>query len=526
MSKLSAFDRFTLSLAPQWTLRRLQARAAADAIARSYNAATVGHRTSSWRKNRGDANAVIGPALLDLRVQARDLIRNNSWGRRGQRTIANNTVGWGIVPKSNGPSEKVNAEAMRLWKLWADTTECDSERRLSFYGIQHQVMKSLVSDGEVLIRRRRRFEKDGLSIPLQLQMIESDFIDTNKDGEIGPSGGKIVQGVEYDLLGRRAAYWLFPEHPGSSDATGNNVSKRVPADEIAHIFYSERPGQARGVSWLSAAILNLKDFDEFEDAELMRQKIAACFAAFVTDVDGVGSPLGTEDEDDESIDELEPGMIKNLKPGQTVAFGTPPATTSDGFAARQLRRVAAGLGITYEDLTGDYSQVNFSSARMSRISHQSHLRDWQYNMLIPQLCSTIWRWAMAAAFVREENLPGADWTVSPLPMIEPDKEGLAYQRLVRVGAMTPSEMVREQGGDPAGHWAEYAADMSKLDELKIKLDADVRAVSQAGLTQERAGAGAPPPESKQTVDLAAITRDDVSSEVQAVLSAMLKGIRS
>ena len=487
---LSAFDRFTLSLAPEWTLRRLQARAAADALARGYNAATVGHRTSGWRKNRGDANAVLAVASLELRTQARDLIRNNSWAKRGQRIIANNTAGWGIVPKATGLDEKLNAEAMRRWKLWADTTQCESEGRHTFYGLQQAVMKAIASDGEVLLRRRWRLDGDGLEIPMQLQLLEIDFLDTAKDGERGVAGGNIVQGVEYDLLGRRAAYWLFPEHPGSSGVSGNNLSRRIKAEDIAHIFYSDRPGQTRGVSWFGTAIVNLKDFDEWEDAELMRQKIAACFAAFVTDIDGAGNALGTEDEDDESIDTLEPGLIKNLRPGQDVKFASPPSTVNESFTIRQLRRVAAGLGVTYEDLTGDYSQVNFSSARMSRISHQSNVRDWQYNILIPQLCASVWAWAMEAAFPilpKGAQRPGADWTVPPLPMIEPDKEGLAYQRLVRVGAMTPSAMVREQGGDPAAHWAEYAADMATLDALEIQLDSDVRAVSQAGLTQARVG---------------------------------------
>jgi hypothetical protein len=36
---------------------------------------------------------------------------------------------------------------------------------------------------------------------------------------------------------------------------------------------------------------------------------------------------------------------------------------------------------------------------------------------------------------------------------------------------------------------EYANDQARLDALKIVLDSDVRAVSAAGLTQVRAGAG-------------------------------------
>ncbi len=480
------FDRFTLTFAPRWTLERVRARGAAALVERTYDAAQGGRRTSGWRRNRGDINSISAVALTELRMHARDLIRNNGWARRGQRTIANNTVGWGIVPKATG---KDAVTAGELWKAWADTIQCDSAGRATFAGLQHQSMKTIAESGEVLIRRRFRRPEDGLAIPLQLQVLEPDFLDTSKTFDTSAAGGPIVQGVEFDRLGRRAAYWLFEQHPGGSLSTG--VSRRVPASEIIHSFYAERPEQTRGLSWFGTAIVPLKDLDEYEDADLVRQKIAACFAAFVTDADGAGSPIGEPDEADELVETFEPGMIQKLPPGKDIAFASPPAVTGGEFSNRNLRKIAAALGVTYEDLTGDYSQVNFSSARMSRLAHWANVVDWQFNMLIPQLCDGVWRWAMEAAVIAGAigEVPRADWTCPPMPMIEPDKEGLAYSRLVRNGVMTHNEMVRERGGDPEAHWAEYAAGLAKLDELKIKLDSDVRAVSAAGLTQERATAG-------------------------------------
>ncbi len=489
--KLTAFERFTMGIAPRWTLARLRARAAADYFSRHYEAAAGGRRTAGWSRQRGDANAVTGRALVDLRTHARDLVRNNAWAKRGQRVIANNMVGWGIVPKPTGGDAQAAGE---LWKAWADSTECDSEGRLSFYAMQHQIARSIVESGEVLIRRRRRRPTDGLTIPLQLQVLESDFLDTNKEALTSLSGGPIVQGVELDLLGRRSAYWLFPTHPGSSNSSGE-VSRRIDAADIIHVFEPDRPGQYRGISWLAAAIVNLKDLDEYEDAELVKQKIAACFAAFVTDTgDGVtvGAPELPDGTASDTVETFEPGTIQRLPPGKEVTFGNPPSVTEGTFAARNLRRVAAGLGVTYEDLTGDYSQVNFSSARMSRIAHYANVRHWQWDMMIPLMCNGVWAWAMEAALESGGLLkaPRADWTAPPMPMIEPDKEGLAYQRLVRNGTMTPSEMVREQGGDPEAHWQAYADDLATLDRLGIVLDCDVRAVSQAGLTQVRAGGDA------------------------------------
>lgn len=495
--KLSVWDRLVLSMAPAAGVRRLQARAAAEMMARSYEAASHSRRTAGWNRSKGDVNTTIRLAGDDLRIHSRDLIRNNSYARRAQRVIANNVSGWGIVPKPNGPDADTNAKLSATWKAWADSTACETEGRHTFAGLQHLAMKSIFSDGEILFRRRSRRPEDGLPLPIQLQVLEADYLDRTKEADRGFEGGPIIQGVEFDAIGRRVAYWLFDKHPGNS-LTAGTISRRVLARDVLHVFYTERPGQVRGVSWLGSAIVNLKELDEFEDAEMMRQKIAACFAGFVTDTDGAASPLGLvngeTNSDNVEIEHFEPGMIHHLPPGRDITIANPPDVTNDSFTTRNLRKIAAGLGITYEDLTGDYSQVNYSSARMGRISHQANVRDWQANMLVPHLCAGVWAWMMELLKSQGVETVGADWTVPPLPMIEPDKEGLAYSRLVRNGVITFSDMVREQGGDPDAHFAEYAADLQRLDKHKIQLDSDVRAVSQAGLTQQRAGvqnSGAP-----------------------------------
>ena len=54
---------------------------------------------------------------------------------------------------------------------------------------------------------------------------------------------------------------------------------------MLHLFDRLRPGQVRGVPWFAPVILKLRDLDEYDDAELVRKKIEACFAAFVTGAD-------------------------------------------------------------------------------------------------------------------------------------------------------------------------------------------------------------------------------------------------
>lgn len=478
---VARLDRAIALLSPRWGRARAQDRL----IARHYEAASSGRRTSGWHRKTTDANAAAsGATLAYLRAQARDLTRNNRWAKRGLRRVTGRTVGWGIRPKPRGGGAE---RIMEAWEQWAETTQCDAAGRLTMYGLQRLVMRTVVESGECLVRRRRRRPEDGLAVPLQLQILEPDHIDTSMDGVIGPSGGKIVQGVEFDLLGRRVAYWLFDEHPGGHFATA--VSKRVLAEGILHVYLQERPGQVRGPSWFAPVDVALHDFDEYEDATIMKQKIASCLAAFVTDVEGTGAPLGGDGTDARTgapLDTMEPGMILSLPVGREVTMASPPAVNDhQSFSATTLRGIAAGLGTTYEDLTGDYSQVNYSSARMARIASEDDITEWRWDMLIPQFCAPTWMWMLEAMQLAGEGveLKAAQWTPPPLAMLDPDRDAKANTARVRGGMLTLDEMIREQGYDPDEFWEEYDAGLKRLDRLGIVLDCDPRKTTAAGQLQ-------------------------------------------
>lgn len=485
--RITWWDRVLMSFAPKWGMERVRARAHASVLARHYEAAQGSRRTSNWQKFASDANVANGPALTALRELSRDLRRNNGWARRGVEVIANNTVGWGIKAKPNDRSRARSDAALQIWNTWAGSTACDYDGRLNFYGLQALAMETIVESGEVLILKQPAATQDGLPIPMRLQVLEPDYLDTTRNAIKGDLGGPIIDGVEFDKFGRRVAYWLFSSHPGGY-RIGTTVfqSQRVDADRVLHVFRQERPGQVRGVPWLAAAITRLKDLDDFEDAELMQQKVAACFGAFVTDQDPSGTSIGQQDDTDPALEHLEPGHIAYLPPGKEIKFAQPPTVSDSAFSERSLRRIAVTLGVTFEDLAGDFSRVNFSSARMARLSHWANVHKWQWLMLIPQMCGGVWNWAMDYVVDVEgwPTAPVADWAVPPMPIIEPDKEGLAYQRLLRIGAITWPQMISELGNDPVAQLAEIAAYNEKFDAAGVVFDSDARKTNNSGQQQQ------------------------------------------
>jgi len=483
-------------------LKKLRTEMTMDLIKRRFEGAAGGRRNDRWRATGADANAENAPALAKLRNRARDQRRNNPFAERAITGIADNTVGAGIVPLPLAKRDRDGLRLMDLWKAWAETTCCDADGLEDFYGLQHMIMEAVAESGECLIRRRRRFSSDGLPVPVQLQVLEADFLDENKAAIIGLN--EVIQGVEFDALGRRVAYWLFDRHPGSNAAWGSLQSTRVPAEDVIHVFLRKRPGQARGYTWLAPVIQRMSSFDEMEDAVMEQAKIAACFAAFVTKdpETHTGVKKGPA-----LIDRMEPGIVQELSMGEAVSFGTPP--TFNGYTTyswQALHAIAVGLGVPYELLTGDLKGVNFSSGRMGWLNFARRVDVWQWRMLIPQLCDQVWRWFMEAQVL----LPGgvaddvkAYWVPPRRDMVDPKSETENVITRVRNGLTTWPDALRELGiTDPKRHAEQIKKANEMIDEYGLVLDCDPRRVAAAGSPSQ------PQPTEEKTDDANSEPGDD------------------
>lgn len=477
-------ERAIAAVSPATALRRERARVVLE-LTRSYEAAQTSRRTEHWHRLGTDSNAVIGPALSVIRAKARHLVRNNPYAESALDTISTHVVG----PYGIGTRHK-STRAAEAWKRWSESTDCDADGVNDFAGIQDLAFRTIAESGEVILRRRRRRLSDGFAVPLQIQVLEPDYLDTSKSGTLPNGAGVIVHGVEFDAIGRRVAYWMFRDHPGAATRVSSLVgaSVRVPASEVSHAFKSTRAGQARAISWFAPTLLKLSDFDEFDDATLMKQKIAACLAVFTRDVEGPDSPVGRGPRDpnaDPLADTLEPGMITRLQPGEDIEVVQPPSTNEyAAFAKSQLQAIATGLGVTYEDLTGDYTGLPYSAARMSRMRHQRKVERWQWRIAVPRICMPVWQWyaeaAVLAGVISEADAAPPEWITPPLPMLDPDKEVAANRRAVRSGQKTPQMVLREAGLDPSEVIAQMAEWNRLIDAAGLVLDSDPRQMSEAG----------------------------------------------
>lgn len=501
-SELNAWDRFISFFSAKEGFNRARFRAAADLI-RKYEGAAKGRRGKNWKANSTSANSEIQQSLPTLRNRARQLVRDNAYAAKGLQVITSNVVGQGIFTQikvdaaqaredagPNSRTKKREAALSRNWKAWAGQTAIDYDGRNNLPGLQRLVLRETVEAGEIFVRRRRTRRRslicDGIDTelpPLNVQLLESDYLDHNQISmNAKPAdGNQIIQGIEYNPRGERVAYHFFTEHPGNfASSTGFTLQRafetvRVPAEEVAHIYRIDRSGQNRGITWYAPIMFRLKDFDEYEDAQLLRQKIAACFAVFVRDYEGFDAT--TTPAEGELGEKIEPGIIETLPQGKDVTFANPPTVENyREYTATQLHAIAAGLGITYESLTGDLSEVSFSSARMGFLEMSRNVEEWRNNIVIQQFLHPIFCWWMEGV-----DLLGMDVSrVRPIftpprrEMVDPQKETSALKDAVRSGFMSLSEAVRLAGRDPDRHFEEIQKDNQKLDDLGIMVDTDPR----------------------------------------------------
>jgi lambda family phage portal protein len=480
---MNILDRALRQIAPGMALSRVRNRQALDVMAMHYQASEAGSRASSWRVNRSDADGAAR-SRDRLAAIARDMIRNTPLALRAQQVIASNAVGDGIIPKVMSNSAAVREELLALIEAHFDTTAIDADGRTTLYGLQRLALNTVVDSGEVLIRRRRRLRSDGLPLPFQIQVLEPDYLDRSHDGT-SADGRTIREGIEYDAIGRRAAYHLLGDHPGSRRWTGSRRNtRRVDASEILHIYRQDRPGQMRGVSWFAPIALSLQDLADHQDAQLMRQKIAACFTAFRVAPDA--EPVDTKDPG--GLSTLVPGRIQNLAPGEDIRFSAPPGVQGYGeFTRSVLLSVAAGMGITYEALTGDLSNVNFSSGRMGRMEMDRNITAWQWLMLIPQMMQPIGQWMLDAWRIESPRRAAEariDWVPPNRMMVDPNRELSALRDKVRSGFASRSSVIRELGYDPERVLAEQRADAFAADLAELIFDTDPRKVSLSGVRQD------------------------------------------
>ena len=486
--KQTVLDRAITWIAPAAGLRRLRQRRALDELSRVFDAANAGRGSASWRPPSTSADAEIAAAGPLLRNRMRDLVRNNPHAANALSVLVTHAIGTGIVPRTK--DKKVND----LFKQWVN--ECDADGALNFYGIQALAVRGMFESGDGVVRRRVRRASDGLTVPLQLQVLAGDLIDATKNGDLG-GGRTAIQGIEFDAIGKRTAYWIHPQHPGNSYFIGSfaTQSKPIPASDIAHVYERSRP-QVRGTPWGTAAIIPLFDLRHYEDAELMRKRLEACMVGVVTGgdddqlgttIDAASKKAGVYDASGAAVEKFEPGMFLHAHGGKEIKFNQPASAGGyDAYKESMLHTIAAGFRVPHALLTGRLDKVNYASSKVGLEHFKKVVSEVQWNYIIPMLCEPIWKWFLDAAYLAgkiDSMDHPAKWSPPRFYSADPERDTKALMAEVRAGLKPLSAAIAEMGYDRDEIFKEYEEDNKLLDKFGLVFDSDPRRMSGNGQTQ-------------------------------------------
>lgn len=467
-------------------LTRLKIRQSLAGTALSnYRGAARNRTNRDWNaKSLSADSAIIGDSKT-LVARSRAQTRDDCYGAAVPRAFVRSVVGRGItcipatatVVDSPIPSDvrtEFDRRAASLWHDWATRpARCDMERRRTFAFVQRWAVTEMVEAGGALVVISERETPRGPAIALQL--VEYEQLDFDRMSVTHPDGTirDVRGGVEVDDFGAPVAYWIHQQHPYDAGRLfrgrslyQSSESIRVDAARVCHVYDPERARQTIGVPRKAPAIERLRHLGEYDYAQLVAARAEACIGVAI-ESDSVGSDvLGmaqSEDDPDRQDaagnDELamQPFMVARLNPGEKITPFTPtrPGGQYDAYVVKQLGAVAAGCGISYEQVSRDFTRGTYSSQRQAKLEDRRETGPMQ-DLLVSQLCVPVYEAVVRMAVLNGQlHAPGyvadpdlwhyADWMPDGDEWIDPRAEAEADKLAIEANLSTKTAVLARRG---------------------------------------------------------------------------------
>lgn len=504
-------------------------------LGRAYHGASLTDPDlSTWTAWNPAPQVAVTADRTILAARVHDLARNDGWASGGVSTIVDSVIGsgWRLSAKPNARAIGIDPEAAAAladeieahWKVWANDIDfsCDAGGRLNFGGLLALAFRHRCWDGEALAALDW-IERPG-AYATAVQIIHPDRLSNPNNA---PDTYYLRAGVELDERGAPVAYHFRGAHPGEAYFanlkvwTWDRVERRTPwgRARIVHAFEPQAAGQFRGVSPLAPILKKIRMLGRYDEAELQAAILNAVLAAFITspnDPEQIAAAMGG-DESGDAISNYNqtrldwhrdapislPGVKVNfLASGEDVKLTNPnhPNSVFESFERTVLRNIATAIGVSYEQISKDWSQVNYSSARAGL------LEIWRgFNARKDNFAAAFAQPIYAA--VLEEMIDRGDvklpkgapsfyeartawceakWIGPGRGWVDPQKEALAALARIEGGLSTLEDELAEQGKDWVENLQQQARENAMRESLGIAQPVVTKGVQKAAqLTDEQ-----------------------------------------
>jgi lambda family phage portal protein len=449
---------------------------------RDYAAGLITRLNSDWLMPQTSADTEVASGILTIRGRSRQLERDNPYAQRYLTLIENNVLGAdgvGLQMKvldPNGQLDLVASSAIKkAWQDWNKRANCDVSSQRCLREIAGTSLRRVAADGGVLLRVHKDSQfKYGMA----LELIEIDQLNLDYNGNLS-NGSYIRFGIEFNKYRKAVAYYLLSAHPGDNFSNVNRtVQTRVPAEELLHIYFAERPGQSIGLPWMACAMQSIESIGKMNEAELVASRLNACQGFAIENEKPIGWD-GPSDDEGAPIQEMSPGMGINLQPGQKYVGITPnhPNSAFAEFIRSNLRGISAGLEVDYAEFSNDFTGSNFSSMRASRltaIENYKSIQSWFVENFYERIFEMWLETALVFGAIKTPNgsaLPLAkfdkfntpSWKPRVWTTVNPLEDLQANVLAVEKGFKSRRDIIAEMGGDVEEVFAEQSEDEKLAD---------------------------------------------------------------
>ncbi|WP_298284846.1 phage portal protein [Acidocella sp.] len=342
--------------------------------------------------------------------RARDLERNDGWARGGITRVLDNVIGadyraiskpdyralayyTGIKGFDAVWADEFGRVVDACWRSWADDKVghyCDAMHCLTLPQLFWVAMRHKLIDGDALGVMAWRDDVVGpgrARYATALQLIDPDRL---SNPQLQFDANSMRGGVEVDQYGAPKGYWIRRAHVGDwFSAAKAQQWDYLPRQTtwgrpvVVHDYDHHRASQHHGaVGILTSVMQRMKMLTKYDSVELEAAIINAVFAAYmkspfdpamIEEAVNPGPMPGSLGPYQDMRNEFWTGKrldiggarVTTLAPGEEIGTvnASRPAANYEPFSVAVLRHIASGLGVTYEQLSGDFSRTNYSSFR-------------------------------------------------------------------------------------------------------------------------------------------------------------------
>ena len=355
----------------------------------AYEGAATNYRMELKGLIAGDQDSIAQRELGNLLKRSHHLCRNNACAVTAKKRLISNWVGKGISVRWYNANKTPNKRMQTAWDIWRK--ECNLDNYGDLYNSQAGWGAALVENGESITRLYVSPRKTS-RIPLAIQNIDSEHLDIL----FTDSPRSIRYGIQFDGAAP-SMYHLWKDYPSINRLITENKRIAVPVDEILHIFERERASQWRGVPMLAPVLMLIYEMDELTDATLQRQKAAQAVSWVVENTNLAGAFAPGSVRATANVNEIDPqtgnrkrviqgtgGGVQYLEKGESLKFVVVDdiGPNLQVMLEDQWSKIASALGLAYHQMTGDLSQVNFSSIRAGLNELRVRVEMIQHNLLL------------------------------------------------------------------------------------------------------------------------------------------------